>query len=85
LHYTALVISPDIWEVVLAIRHAPGKGEAKVRDAAKQLGLPEGQIRLAVDFAAAYPQEIDDRIALNDAGAVRARAVAQQRARLLAS
>jgi hypothetical protein len=81
----ALVAGPDVWEVVLAVRHAPGRGEAKLRDAAKQLGLPEGQIRLAVEFAAAYPQEIEDRIAMNDAAAERAREVAQQRARLLAS
>jgi hypothetical protein len=71
--------------VVLAVRHAPGRGEAKLHDAARQLGLPEGQIRLAVDFAATNPQEIEDRIALNDAAAERAREVAQQRARLLAS
>jgi hypothetical protein len=81
----ALAVGPDVWEVVLAVRHAPGRGEAKLRDAAKQLDLPEGQIRVAIDFSAAYPQEIEDRIALNDAAAERARKLAEERSRLLAS
>ena len=81
----ALAVGPDVWEVILAIRHALGRGEGKVREAAKQLGLSEPQVRLAVDFAAAYPGEIEDRIALNDAAAEQARVLAEQRARLLAS
>jgi hypothetical protein len=81
----ALAAGPDVWEIVLAVRHAPGRGEAKLRDAAKQLALPEPQVRIAVDFASAYPREIEQRIALNDAAAVRARELAEQRARLLAS
>jgi hypothetical protein len=81
----ALAVGPDVWEVIVAVRHAAGRGEAKLRDAAKQLGLPEAQIRVAVDFASAYSQEIEDRIALNDAAAERARELAAARARLLAS
>ena len=81
----ALAAGPDVSEVVTSVRHAPGRGDAKIRDAAKQLGLPEEHVRLAVDFAAAHPREIADRIALNDAAGERARELAEQRARLLAS
>jgi hypothetical protein len=80
-----LAAGPDVWEVVLAVRQASGRGEAKLRDAARQVGLPESQIRIAIDFAAAYPQEVEERIALNDAAAEQARQLAEQRARLLAS
>ena len=80
-----LAVGPDVWEVILAVRQSRGRGEAKVRDAARQLGVPEAQVRVAVDFAAAYPREVEARIALNEAAAERARELAEQRARLLAS
>jgi hypothetical protein len=74
---SALVAGPDVSEVVTAVRHAPGRGDAKIRDAAEQLGLPEEQIRVAIDFAAAHVQEINDRITLNDTAAERARALSR--------
>ena len=77
----ALAAGPDVSEVVTAVRHAPGGGDAKIRDAAEQLGLPEEQIRVAVDFATAHAQEIEERIALNDTAAERARELAEQLAR----
>jgi hypothetical protein len=81
----ALAGGPDVWEVVLAVRHAPGRGDDKIADAAEQTDLPDRLVRLAIDFAAAYPEEIEQRIALNDAAAEQARRVAEQRARLMAS
>jgi len=74
----ALVAGPDVAVVVTAVRHAPGQGDAKIRDAAEQLGLPEEQIRVAIDIAAAHSREVEDRIALNDAAAERARELAEQ-------
>jgi hypothetical protein len=81
----ALAGGPDVWEVIVAVRHAPGDGDVKIAGAAKQMGLPERLIRSAVDFAAAHPEEIEQRIALNDTAAERAKQLAEQRARLLAS
>ncbi len=80
-----LALGPDVWEVVSAIRHAPGAAETKLRAAAEQLTLPEEQVRLALDFAAEYADEVEARIALNDAAAHRARVLAERRARLMAS
>lgn len=74
---------PDVWEVILAIRHARGPGDAKVARAAEEMEIPERLARLAVDYAAAHPDEIEERIKLNDEAAERARALAAQRARLL--
>src|SRR5918996_2624536 len=56
----ALAGGPDVWEVIVAVRHAPGSGDGKVSDAAEQMGLPERMVRLAVSFAAAHSDEIDE-------------------------
>lgn len=81
----ALAGGPDVWEVVLAVRSAPGSEDAKVRDAAQQMGLAERLVRVAVNFAAAHPDEIEHRLVMNEEAAERARELAEQRARLLAS
>jgi hypothetical protein len=80
----ALAGGPDVWEVVVAVRHAAGKGEAKIEGAAEQMGLPVHLVHLAVDFAAGQSDEIERRIALNEAAAENARKLAEQRNRLLA-
>ncbi len=81
----ALAGGPDVWEVVVAVRHAPGRDDARVAEAARQTGLSETLIRLAVNFAAAFPDEVEERIAANEAAAERARELAAQRSRLMAS
>lgn len=81
----ALATGPDVWEVVNGVRHADGRGDARIVDAAAQMSLPERLIRLAVNFAAAYPNEIEERIALNEAAAKKAQTLAEERERLLAS
>jgi hypothetical protein len=81
----ALATGPDVWEVVSGVRHATGRGEARIRDAATQMGLPERLVSLAVNFAAAHPDEIEERITLNEEAARRAQALAEERERMLAS
>ncbi|HEY7069700.1 MAG TPA: hypothetical protein VH479_06295 [Acidimicrobiales bacterium] len=80
-----LSAGPDIVEVMSGVRYAVGRGEAKIRDAAEQMGLPERLIRLAVDYASAYPDEVEEALARYDAALDEAKAMAEQRARLLAS
>ena len=80
-----LMNGPDVWEVVLALRSVTGSGEKKIANAAAQLDLPVRSVRLAVDFAAEYPDEIERRIELNEAAAERARRLTTARNRLLAS
>jgi hypothetical protein len=76
---------PDVVEVMVGVKYAAGRGDAKVRDAAEQMSLPERLIRLAIDYASAYPEEIEGRIARYEAALEEAKAMAEQRARLLAS
>lgn len=78
-----LVGGPDVWEVVRAVRDAPGSGEARVRYVARESELPEALVHLAVDFAAAYPEEIEPRIQQDEAIAARGREEAGRRERLL--
>ncbi|HYZ97318.1 MAG TPA: hypothetical protein VE575_01130 [Acidimicrobiales bacterium] len=81
----ALAGGPDVWEVILAVRHAAGGDDAKIAGAAEQTGLAERLVRLAVNFASAFPDEVEERIAMNDEAAEQARLQAERRARLLAS
>lgn len=81
----ALAGGPDVAEVLAAVRHAPGRGTAKIAGASEQLGIGEHLVRLAVGFAAAYPDEVEARIVANEQAAERARRLAAERDRLMAS
>ena len=80
-----LATGADVWEIILAVRSAAGAGDAKIADAAEQVGQPARLVRLAVDFATQYPDEIEQSIALNDAAAERVRKMIAARERMLAS
>jgi hypothetical protein len=49
------------------------------------MDLPERLVRLAVDYASTYPEEIEERIALQEKAAEEVRARTERHARLLAS
>jgi len=76
---------PDVWEIVRDLKHAPGPGEQRVGALAQQIGLPAQRIRLALDFYAAFPEEIEDRIAADERAEARLRVLIDQRNRLLAT
>jgi hypothetical protein len=78
-----VVGGPDVWELVTAIKHVPGRGEQRLRRLAKELGLSLQLLRVAIDFYAAYPNEIDDRIRANDRAADRLRKLVERRDQLL--
>lgn len=80
-----LVAGPDVWEVVRAVKDSTGQGEKRLRAAAEASGLAVSQVRLAVDFYAAHPAEVDERIALDEREAVRVRRLITERERLLSS
>ncbi len=81
----ALVSGPDVWEIVRAVAHAKGRGEARLRAAAKAHDLPLGRARLAVEFYAAFPGEIDERIEADERTAQRIREEMTRREQLLSS
>lgn len=80
-----LVGGPDVWEVVRALKATPGKHEQRVRVMAEQLGLGVERIRLAVDFYAANPDEVERSIAADEQAAVEMREMISRRERLLSS
>ena len=81
----ALAVGPDIWEVISALRYTGGSDAERVAALAKQFDLHPRHIRTAIDFAAAHREDINAQVAANDAAAERARQLAEQRARLMAS
>ena len=79
----ALAGGPDVWEVIRDVRDTPGKGEVRVRRMADELGVPLPAVRAALDFYAAFPEEIDQRIDAEARTAERLRRLIDQRERLL--
>lgn len=80
-----LVGGPDVWEVIRDVGATKGRGEKRLRAAAESSGLTVSQVRLAVDFYAAHPEEIDARIEADDREAERVRQLITRRERLLSS
>ena len=81
----AVAGGPDVWEVVVALRHTGQRGDARVAAAAEQLGVAEQLVRTAVSFAAAHPDEVEAVIRRNEAAAERAERAAREREHFLAS
>ncbi len=81
----AVAGGPDVWEIVVALRHSGEGGDARVGAAAEQLDLAERLVRCAVSFAAANPAEVETMIDRNEAAAERAEQAARERQRFLAS
>ena len=79
----ALVSGPDVWEIVRAISRTPGKGEQRLKKVAVETGLVLDQVRLAVNFYSAYPEEVDARIAADEIAANEMRIMIDRRERLL--
>jgi hypothetical protein len=62
-----LISGPDVWEVVRVVQSARAaepdlEVQAVVELAAETMGLPQRRIRVALDYWAAYPDEIERQI-----------------------
>lgn len=80
----ALAGGPDVWEIVAALRHVGGRERQRVAQLARQFGVHERQIVIALNYTAAHREEIEDRIEANDRDLAEAERVAVERERLLA-
>jgi hypothetical protein len=76
---------PDVWEIVRDIRLAGGRGQARIRRVADDAALSEADVRLAIDFYTAFPDEIDQRIELDERTATRVREQIARRDELLST
>lgn len=80
----ALAAGPDIWEVVSRLRDLDGPEEHRIKELSHESDLHPRQIRLALDYAAAHPEDVSARIARNARLAEDSRRRAEARASLLA-
>lgn len=80
----ALAGGPDVWEIVAALRQVTGSEAERVAALADELGIHERQVLIALNYAAAYGDEIEQRIHANDKALAEAERVAIERDRLLA-
>lgn len=61
----ALAGGPDVWEVMATLKDGEARGDAAIGATAELLELTELQVRTAVRYYSAYPEEIDERIRRN--------------------
>ena len=64
----AVAGGPDVWEIVIALRHTRKRGDARVGAAAEHFDVADQLVRTAVSIAAAHPDEVDAMIRLNEGG-----------------
>lgn len=79
----ALAGGPDVWEVVGRLQDLDGTEEERISLLAQESDLHPRLIRVALNYAAANPDDVLARIARNRAAAERSRAASQQREALL--
>jgi predicted DNA-binding protein len=69
---------PDVWEIVRDLKAAAGEGASDpIALVSSGTGLDPSRVRLAAAYYAAYPDQIDQRIRLEDEAAERLRRVLQ--------
>lgn len=61
----ALAGGPDVWEVIATARVSGKRGDEAVAATTELLGLDLAQVRIAVRYYAAFPDEIDERVDRN--------------------
>lgn len=81
---SALAAGPDVWEIVARLRELDGDEEQRIEALAEESALHPRQIRIAVDYAAAHPAPIRERIECNERAAEESRLIVEQRQALLA-
>lgn len=59
-----VVGGPDVWQIIVAVRSAPERGDALIDAMAERVGVPRERIRIAIRYYAEYPAEIDQFIAM---------------------
>jgi hypothetical protein len=54
----------DVWEVVVAARSAPERGEQLIDALAERIGVSREKIRIAIRYYGEYPEEVDSFAAM---------------------
>jgi hypothetical protein len=67
---------PDVWEIARDLKGVAGEGATDpIETVARISGLDRGIVELAASYYAAYPDDIDERIRMNEQAAERLRHV----------
>jgi hypothetical protein len=67
---------PDVWEIARDLKGVAGEGATDPIEAVARIsGLDRGIVELAASYYAAYPDDIDERIRMNEQAAERLRHV----------
>jgi hypothetical protein len=74
---------PDVWEVVRVVRNVETRGEKAIAEAARWLGLSAAQVRIAVEYYADYPAEVNAWLAKVDAQAAQTEELFRRRQEML--
>ena len=80
----ALASGPDVWEVIARLQDLEGSEEQRVATIADEIDLHPRQIRIAIDFAAERPDDVQARIARNRSAIEASQRAVRQRQALLA-
>lgn len=80
----ALVLGPDIWEVVKVVKELDERGPTAVEGTAELLNLSQQRVELALRYYGVYRTEIDAEMAQADQEATEAERAWATRQRLLA-
>jgi hypothetical protein len=65
---------PDVWEVARDLKGAAGEGaKDPIETVARSSGLDREMVALAASYYASYPDDVDERIRLNEQAAERLR------------
>ena len=80
----ALAGGPDVWEIAAALRNTGGAEAERLAAVAKEFGIHQRQVLIALNYAAANREEVETRIRANDLALKEAEKVAGERKRLLA-
>jgi hypothetical protein len=62
----SVVAAPDVWEIISTWRWLEGSEEERMSTLIEDYALTEWQVNVALDYAAANREEIDNWIAEND-------------------
>lgn len=79
----ALTGGPDVWEVVGLIRTIEPRGEEAIAEAAQWLSLSDAEVRVALAYYGAFPDEVEAGVEANEEAARKQRRASKAQHRLL--
>ena len=78
-----VVGGPDVWQIIVAVRSAPERGDSLIDAMAERVGVPRERVRIAISYYAEYPAEIDQFIAMVEEEAEQLEEALERERRLL--